>query len=123
MNLQIRRRLVGGNFMPKTFILLMLIAVGSLLGCYELQRDDVSDHSEFKHVVGSRFEVVSKVDAYGIREYSKAPVEYITLIPPPALRKRCDYCGCQSTLLQTFAEESWLIACTIVGTVALASAP
>ena len=33
-----------------------------------------------------RYVVVGQVDAYGVRRNSKAPVEYITLIPPPGVQ-------------------------------------
>lgn len=68
--------------MRKFLILPMFIALVALLAC-QVQFEDVSNDPEFKHLIGSRYEVISAVDAYGIRSHSKAEVGYITLIPSP----------------------------------------
>lgn len=70
--------------MRRTLFLLMVIALGALVAC-QVQFEDVSKDPKFKHVVGSRYEVVGAVHGYGIRQHSKAEVEYITLIPPPGI--------------------------------------
>lgn len=69
--------------MPR-MLLLMLIAVCALAGCDE-RFADVSNNPRFRQSVGERYEVVGAVDAYGIRHHSKAPVDYVTLIPPPGI--------------------------------------
>lgn len=70
--------------MRRILQLLMLIAVGALAGCDE-RFADVSNDPRFRPSVGARYEVVGAVDAYGIRHHSKAPVDYVTLIPPPGI--------------------------------------
>lgn len=70
--------------MRRILQLLMLIAVGALTGCDE-RFADVSNDPRFRPSVGARYEVVGAVDAYGIRHHSKAPVDYVTLIPPPGI--------------------------------------
>ena len=70
--------------MRRTLLLLMVIAVGALVGC-DVQFTDVSKDPEFRQLVGARYEVIGALDAYGIRQHAKAPVEYITLIPPPGI--------------------------------------
>lgn len=47
--------------------------------------DSLSNDPRFRPSVGARYEVVGAVDAYGIRHHSKAPVDYVTLIPPPGI--------------------------------------
>ncbi len=69
----------------KKLLLLMLAALGLLLGCSEEKLKDVSADPKFSPFVGGRYEVVGLVYAYGIRRHSKAPVDYITLIPPPGI--------------------------------------
>lgn len=70
--------------MRKISLLLMVILVGALVGCDE-QFTDVSKDAKFRQLVGARYEVVGALDAYGIRQHSKAKVEYTTLIPPPGI--------------------------------------
>ncbi|MDQ2988102.1 MAG: hypothetical protein M3R60_03245 [Pseudomonadota bacterium] len=65
-------------------LLLTVMAVGALAGCDE-RFADVSNDPRFRQNVGARYEVIGAVDAYGIRHHSKAPVDYVTLIPPPGI--------------------------------------
>lgn len=65
-------------------LLLIVIALGALVACQQ-KFVDVSKDPKFRQVVGSRYTVVGSVEAYGIRQHSKAEVEYITLIPPPGI--------------------------------------
>ena len=62
----------------------MVVALGLVVAC-EVKFEDVSRDREFKNLVGTRYEIIGTVDAYGIRAHSKAPVEYITFIPPPGV--------------------------------------
>lgn len=71
--------------MPKILILLMVAVLGALLACSEERLKDVSEEPEFKPVIGTRYEIVGAVDAYGIRQHSGAKIDYITLIPPPGI--------------------------------------
>ena len=71
--------------MKKTFISLMLTSIGALSACSEVALTDVSEAPDFRPIVGTQYEIVGAVDAYGIRQHSKAEVEYITLIPPPGI--------------------------------------
>ena len=73
--------------MRKTLLLLMMIVVGAVLGCDE-RSIDVSKDIRFTQLVGARYEVIGVLNAYGLRQHSKAPVEYITLIPPPGIGGR-----------------------------------
>lgn len=61
----------------------MLLILGALTACTELVLIDISNESDSKALIGTQYEVVGDVSAYGIREYSAAPVEYISLVPPP----------------------------------------
>ena len=71
--------------MPKILILLMVTVLGALLACSEERLKDVSDEPAFKPVIGTQYEIVGAIDAYGIRQHSGAKVDYITLIPPPGI--------------------------------------
>ena len=51
----------------------------------EVTYDDVSHHEEYRGVVGTRYEIVGQVDAYGIGRHSDAPADYLTLIPRPGI--------------------------------------
>jgi hypothetical protein len=65
---------------------ILLLLMVFLFGCdLEAKHEDVSEEPRSKAAVGVRYEVVGTVDAYGIRRHSKAPVDYITLIPPPGI--------------------------------------
>jgi hypothetical protein len=55
------------------------------VACGTETRTDVSEQSSFKHLVGEEYEIVGTVIAYGLREHSAAPVDYVTLIPPPGI--------------------------------------
>jgi hypothetical protein len=63
--------------------ILMLVL---LLGCdSEEKLYDVSHEPASQAVIGGRYEVVGALDAYGVRQNSQAPVDYVTLIPPPGV--------------------------------------
>ena len=62
----------------------MVVALGLVAACDE-RFEDVSKDPKFKNIVGTRYEIIGSVDAYGIRAHPKAPVEYITFIPPPGI--------------------------------------
>jgi hypothetical protein len=47
--------------------------------------EDISNDRTYSKYIGLRYEVSDKLDAYGIRDHSKAPVRYITLMPPPGI--------------------------------------
>jgi len=63
----------------------MVAALGALPGCSEQKLKDVSNDPKVKPFIGSQYEIVGLVYAYGMREHSKAPVDLITLIPPPGI--------------------------------------
>jgi len=69
----------------KKLLLPMIAAAGLLLGCSE-KLTDVSNDPRIKPFVGGQYEVVGLVDAYGMREHSKAPVDLIILNPPPGFK-------------------------------------
>ena len=70
--------------MRSALLLLIVGVVGTLVGC-DVRFSDVSKDPKFRHLVGARYEVIGTLDAYGIRNHSKAAVEYTTLIPPPGI--------------------------------------
>lgn len=69
--------------MKKLFIPLMLALFGMLSACSQVTLIDVSEVPEYKPIIGAQYEIVGDVFGYGIRDYSAAPVEYISLVPPP----------------------------------------
>ena len=74
--------------MPYRFapLKLSLIAAAILTtGCMEEKLVDVSSQDKYRHLIGSKFEVIGRVDAYGIRDHSGAPADYVTLMPPPGI--------------------------------------
>ena len=66
---------------------IVLCACAAMLaGCScEVTYADVSHHKEYRNVVGTRYEVVGEVDAYGIGRHPRAPADYITLIARPGI--------------------------------------
>jgi hypothetical protein len=56
-----------------------------LLGCDERLLTDLSDEPEYKAIVGSRYEIIADLAAYGIKRELNRRAEYITLIPPPGI--------------------------------------
>jgi hypothetical protein len=71
--------------MRQFFICMLALAGAVLVGCMQERLDDVSNEPEYKEVLGARYEVISSVDAFGIRDTSVSEVEYVTLIPPPGI--------------------------------------
>ena len=57
----------------------------TLAGCSKEVLTDVSSQISYRQIVGTNFEVIGRLDAYGIRDHSSAPVKYVTLIPPPGI--------------------------------------
>jgi hypothetical protein len=72
-----------GRAMRGRFLSLALL-LGAFSGCsMELALTDVSDKPKNKALIGTQYEVVGDVYAYGIRGRPRGEVEYITLIAPP----------------------------------------
>lgn len=69
---------------PGSFVLVAFVGC-MLLGCEERQVADLSDGPEYKGLVGSRYEIIADLVAYGIRRQLNKGAEYITLIPPPGI--------------------------------------
>ena len=112
MNFLIGQFQIRGDKMKKFPGLLLFITLGALVAC-QVRFEDVSKYPEFRHVIGSRYEVVGAVNAYGIRPHSKAEVEYITLIPPPGFdgseigfRVPINY-GSKITVLKVLKSNRW----------------
>jgi hypothetical protein len=56
----------------------------ALLGCdSQVVYQEVS--RSFPEIIGARYRVKRPVLAYGIRKHSRAPIEYIQLMPPPGI--------------------------------------
>jgi hypothetical protein len=53
--------------------------------CGEVNYVDVGSSLEYIDMVGTKYTVISPVNAFGIRKHSNAPVDYITIIPPPGI--------------------------------------
>lgn len=53
--------------------------------CSEVALEDVSDEPAYSALVGSRYEIVGAIDAYGVRAHSGAATSHVTLIPPPGI--------------------------------------
>jgi hypothetical protein len=55
-----------------------------LLGCDDkVVYQDIS--SSVPEIIGARYRVKGRVLVYGIRKHSKAPIDYIQLMPPPGI--------------------------------------
>ena len=64
----------------------LLILLALLAGCDTRETyEDVSAEARSRDVIGTRYEVVGPVEAYGYRLHSQAPVEEVILIPPPGI--------------------------------------
>lgn len=61
----------------------LVLLIGALSGCMELKFTDVSNKPKNKAIIGTQYEVVGDVYAYGIRDQPRGEVEYIALIAPP----------------------------------------
>lgn len=73
------------DFMKATIRLLIIALIGLLQSCSEQVLTDVSEDPQFQSAIGTRYEIVGPLDAYGIRRHSGAPVHYVTLIPLPGI--------------------------------------
>ncbi|MEO7496844.1 MAG: hypothetical protein ABIT83_07330 [Massilia sp.] len=63
----------------------LFTAISLLDACTEEKCNDVSSEPKFKSVIGAEYEIIGPLLAYGIRQHSKAPVEFVSLIPPPGI--------------------------------------
>lgn len=70
--------------MRSVSLLIIVGIIGTLAGC-DVAFSDVSKDPKLGGLVGARYEVIGALDAYAIREHSKADVEYTTLIPAPGI--------------------------------------
>jgi len=71
--------------MRGTFIVVTYIVMCFLGACSEEKLKDVSSDPKYKNVIGTEYEIVGPLLAYGIRNHSRAPVELVSLIPPPGI--------------------------------------
>jgi hypothetical protein len=65
-------------------VVLALVPILLMVGCdAKVEYRDVSErHPE---ILKRRYEVSGVLLAYGIRKHSQAPIDYITLMPPPGI--------------------------------------
>jgi hypothetical protein len=65
-------------------VVLALVPILLMVGCdAKVEYRDVSErHPE---ILKRRYEVSGVLLAYGIRKHSEAPIDYITLMPPPGI--------------------------------------
>lgn len=71
--------------MVKAIVVVLALVVLAFGLSIDLKLTDVSERPENRKEIGIRYEVIGRVDAYGIRPHSQAQVEYVTLIPPPGI--------------------------------------
>jgi hypothetical protein len=71
--------------MSRTLIIVMSITMSLLTACTDETFKDVSRNQKYSNVVGAEYEIVGPLIAYGIRDHLDAPVELVTLIPPPGI--------------------------------------
>jgi len=69
----------------KLGLLLSIVTFATLVACGQETYVDVSRDPKYEGMVGARFQVTGHLLAYGIRHDSKAPIEYVTLMPPPGI--------------------------------------
>jgi hypothetical protein len=102
-----------GRAMKKRFLPLLLL-IGALSGCMEVKLTDVSNKPKNKHLIGTQYRIIGNLDAYGIRKHSRAPVDYITLVPPPGFDGyEVDFCvrlehGSVITVAKVMKTNRWL---------------
>ncbi len=68
--------------------ILCVAALVLVSGCFDVTYTDVSSDSANRELIGATFRTVAKVEAYGIRPNSQAPMKYFTVIPPPGIAGR-----------------------------------
>ncbi|MBQ5949339.1 hypothetical protein [Massilia sp. ST3] len=67
-------------------LIIAAAATISLSGCSDWETlEDVSKQRAYKHLVGSKYEIIGTVDAYGIRKHPDQAVEYMILLPRPGI--------------------------------------
>lgn len=70
------------NYLYKIIAIFFLTGVS---GCYAEKFVDISNEETYSKLIGSIYEITGPIIGHGIRKNSEAPVEYITLIPPPGI--------------------------------------
>lgn len=53
--------------------------------CGETKFVDVSAQPIYRGTVGATYTVIGPVSIYGIRKHSKAPIDFVSVIPPPGI--------------------------------------
>lgn len=71
--------------MSRTLIVFMGMVMSLLAACTDETFKDVSRDQKYRNVIGAEYEIVGPLIAYGIRDHPEAPVELVTLIPPPGI--------------------------------------
>ena len=72
--------------MASRVLALALIALTVMISaCGKTTYKDVGHEPGSRELIGTTYTVVRPLTAYGIREHSKAAIEYFTLIPPPGI--------------------------------------
>lgn len=64
-----------------TAVLILMMASA----CTETKYTDVSTQPGYQEMVGATYTIVKPIGAYGIRQHSKAPIESISIVPPPGI--------------------------------------
>ena len=108
-----------------TFLILAAIVPA---GCSEVVLTDRSADPRYAPLIGTRYEIVGNLAAYGIRDHSNAPVEYVTLVTAPGFAgpevafHRWIRPGSRFEILQVL-ETNVVFDCDIVFAVRLEDAP
>ena len=71
--------------MMQRSVIALVLTCWMLLGCRERLTTDLSAKPAYREVVGSRYEIVADLVAYGVKRDLQKGAEYVTLIPPPGI--------------------------------------
>ena len=96
----------------RCWAIVLLTTFTQTVACTETSLD-VSADPAYSKLIGRKYEVIGKVDGYGIKMDPVGTVEYITLIPPPGIGGwEVDFklpvtVGAQITILQILDTNRW----------------
>ncbi|MNM86851.1 hypothetical protein D3C81_990160 [compost metagenome] len=71
--------------MKKFYKFIVVFFVFGLIGCYSEKFIDISNEEGYSKLIGKTYEITGPIIGHGIRKHSNAPVDYVTLMPPPGI--------------------------------------
>ena len=71
--------------MKKFYEFIVVFFVFGLIGCYSEKFIDISNEEGYSKLIGKTYEITGPIIGHGIRKHSNAPVDYVTLMPPPGI--------------------------------------